>query len=207
MPRGKPGTGGAPPIDPSDAEKAALAPANSRGALPTNGMYLAISPQIHEELVSAIRRFPTFRTACAACLVSHNTVTSWLRRGAMAGAPVELARFAADFVRADAEHALEIFELFMKAARDGKRGAGELLKFMSAKWHMSSDFDVSSLLDGGSKRSDNLHELLKNPTPRLRAILAVCGWVRHPMWGTPDWNRVIQTVGVEAPAKPAGDDA
>jgi hypothetical protein len=54
-----------------------------------------------------------------------------------------------------------------------------------------------------------LHELLKNPTPRLRAILAICGWIRHPKWGTEDWSRVVQTVGVEAPAPvaSAGDDA
>jgi hypothetical protein len=167
------------------------------------GMYNALTEERSKDLVKAIAEYPTFKTACAACFVSDKTVMSWLRRGTMADATPAMAQFAANFLKADADHAKNCYDSFRELAAGGNGTASQILKYMTSRWHHTGNDDLMTGVDAGKKRTDNLESLLRAPTARLAHMLHMTGWVRHPAWGTEAWGKVVDTTGIEAPKDPA----
>lgn len=162
----------------------------------SRGIFNALTNERADALCIAIAEYPNFRTACAACSVSHSTVMSWLRRGTLPGAPPLMSEFAERFLRADAEHARTCYTTFKLLAENGSGTANAILKYMTSRWKVNEQEDLVGLVEAGKKKTDNLEALLISPTPRLQHLLKATGWVRHPAWGTETWGQVINTTGV-----------
>lgn len=170
-------------------------------ALEKRGLYNALTEERAAALVEAIRLYPNFKTACASCFVSDKTVMSWLRRGTMSDSSPLLAMFAANFLKADADHAKDCYDSFKAMAAEGNGVASQILKYMTGRWRASEQDDLMAQVDVGKKKTDNLEALLREPTPRLLHMLRVTGWIRHAAWGTDSWGKVINTTGIEAPSE------
>lgn len=168
------------------------APRNGYGLTYGGGPSLTLTEAKAATICAAAKTHPSVKTAAHACGVPVRTLREWLRRGAMPGAHPTLSAFATDFMAAIAEHARTKFSEFESACRDGHPSAGVLLKYIDRRFSDTDNDIVENAISGGAKRSDNIEDLLLNPTPRLRGLLAKTGWVRAEDWNHPG---VVQTTG------------
>lgn len=155
--------------------------------------------QLALDLIKAIAEYPSLKTACQACGISDHAVHGWLRRAAQPGAAPAIVDFATRFLKADADNARLRMEKADAMMAAGVSGAATAVKFVESRWKVSQTPLLLDLLSGDVKGTDNLEKLLANPTPRLMNVLRKTGWIRHAAWGTPDWGKVINTTGIEAP--------
>lgn len=167
-------------------------------ARPGAGPPLNLTSALAEALVAAVGIYPSLTSAAHACGCSIQTVGHYVRRGSMPGAPPILAEFSKEYARAIADHGRDKLEQFERACKDGNPAAGVLFKYIEKRFSDKEGVSVEGMLNGSGRRSDNLEELLRNPTPRLLGLLHRTGWRRPDDWNHPG---VIPTEGTERPSE------
>lgn len=158
---------------PTGLARHAYHPRNASGSL-------TLTPEIHAGLCDAIKTHPSLQTAAHSQGVSVRRVHDWVRRGSMPGAHPALAKFALEFAEASAAHARDKYREYNEALQEGEPAkAATILKYIDTRYPERNPDLVENAMSGKGKRSDNLEELLLNPTPRLLGLLQKTGWVRR----------------------------
>jgi hypothetical protein len=143
-----------------------------------------LTVDIGKRLINAVASYPTLETVCGSQGRSVQTVMNWVRRGQRADAPEIYRRFAAAFIKADAEFAGICYRRFLEMLEDkwASRAAKILLEMMDRRWKLGEGSDVMAVVKQGAKRTDDLEAMLSAPSPRVRALLNKCGWTRSADW-------------------------
>lgn len=136
-----------------------------------------ITEEICQQLCKAIPEYPTYRSACQSLGLPTSTVSYWIRMANNPGTPPEQVERVQRIMQAQAACAKTAKATFDKLVLKGEAAAATaMLKYMNTHWKDREADDIDHILSGGAFKADDLKRLLKNPSPRLIAILRDTGW-------------------------------
>lgn len=157
------------------------------------GRGLSLTPELHAGLCAAVKTHPSLQTCAHSQGISLRLLQEWMRRGSLPGADERLVAFTTEFAAARAQHAEDKQRECDALLQEGNAAAASVVqRYIDKRFPEENPNLIEHAISGKSKRSDNIEELLLNPTPRLLGLLQKTGWVRRTGW---NHAGVIATTG------------
>jgi hypothetical protein len=147
---------------------------------PTDDRPPGLSLELVHAMARDLNKYPSLRMLATAYRIDYATVEGWILKGISGGASELESMLSVMLAEAEAEAAREVYALFQLSASVGSKSAGDYYKLLTERWgHISTDPDISTLVQRRSDKGARRSNLLKNPPPALVAELNAAGWVRR----------------------------